>query len=143
MVRTRQAKRFHRQIPLKITVANSPEWSEVSVATANISSRGVYFWSLLPFAVGQQLTIALRLPAEMAGRAKLERVYHGRVTRIEADELRGTAGVAVEFFYYETLKERPAELKTVKAQFGGIAVGRKKLDRRNWPDPEWEAKKTA
>lgn len=143
MVRSRQARRLRSEIPLKINVENSLGCAEVSVLTENISSRGVYFRSIFPFEVRQKLIIALTPPIAITGTMRLSRIYHGIVTRTEADELRGMLGVAVEFLYYETLKERPAGLKAVDPRVDAKPVVRKRLARMTWREAAWDEKKTA
>ncbi len=141
MICSRQARRLRSEIP--IAIENPPGWTEVSALTENISSRGVYFRSIFPFEARQKLIIALTPPMEIAGTTRLNRVYHGMVTRTEADEPGGTLGVAVEFLYYETLKERPVEREAVDPRVDATPAVRKRLARMAWREAEWDAKKTA
>ena len=93
------------KIPLRISPLG-PQAPAHQVESADVSARGFYFESKLPFAVGTPLQITFRMPQEVAGRFSPEWICRGRVVRVNAAaESCGVAGVGVEIQYYEVSKD--------------------------------------
>jgi hypothetical protein len=75
--------RYNLKIPLKIQSLDASYALAQAAESANISARGVYFASDLPFKIGTPLQIALRMPEEVTGKASPEWNCRGRVVRVD------------------------------------------------------------
>jgi hypothetical protein len=107
----RYTPRYNLRIPLRIQRLGGPKTAPQSVESMNVSARGVYFASDLPFQVGAPLQILFRMPEEVTGRVSPEWNCRGRVVRIDAHaEPSGTAGIGVEIQYYEISKASGAQI---------------------------------
>lgn len=106
MMSTSERRQSHRY-GLKVSLVFCPVHSLLTGGhlekSINISSRGVYFVTSHPVFVGLPVHVLLRMPKRIAGGQAIEKVFTGRVSHIEAnDGPRGSSGVGVEFFYWET-----------------------------------------
>lgn len=139
MVKVRQAQRLNRHIPLRIVLEGSSAFRERYFEAVNISARGVYFCSACPFIVGQRLAIYLTMPEEIVGTAARDRIYHGTVVRVASNMDRGAVGVAVDFLYYELMKNTRPEALTPELTVCSV-VGQSRLLSYSCVDLEWERK---
>ena len=99
----RYTHRFGLKVPMVFCPVHSPLANGHPAKTINISSRGVYFVTSHPVFVGLPVQVRLRMPRRIAGTLPTERVFDGRVTHVEwKDVPRGSSGVGVEFFYWES-----------------------------------------
>ena len=82
----RYTPRYNLKIPLKIKPSQSASKSAgaESVESTNVSARGIYFASDLPFQIGTVLQISFRMPEEITGNISPEWNCRGRVVRIDA-----------------------------------------------------------
>jgi PilZ domain len=98
----RYTPRYKLKIPLIVQLLGASMAPAQSFESANVSARGVYFASDLPFQIGTPLQISFRMPEEVTGRISPEWNCRGRVVRIDAGaEPSGMAGIGVELQYYE------------------------------------------
>lgn len=73
--------------------------------SSNVSARGIYFTSDLPFEVGTALQIVFRMPEEVTGEPTREWNCRGRVVRADADtNSRGKTGIGVQIQSYKVSK---------------------------------------
>jgi hypothetical protein len=102
----RQTHRYGLKVPLVFCAMHSPLADGHPAKTINISSRGVYFMTSHPVFVGLPVQVVLRMPKRIAGALSTERVFAGRVSHIELNGVpSGSAGVGVEFFYWEIARK--------------------------------------
>ena len=98
----RYTPRYKLKIPLRVQPLGASKTPAQSFESANVSARGVYFASDLPFQIGTPLQISFRMPEEITGRILPEWNCTGRVVRIDAGtEPSNMAGIGVELQYYE------------------------------------------
>lgn len=101
----RYTPRLKLKIPISIRCLDSDESSPRTFESTDISARGLYFATDLPFKVGTPVQVTLRMPEEIAGRVLPEWCCHGRVVHVDAcDGSPGESRVGVEIHYYEVLK---------------------------------------
>jgi hypothetical protein len=101
----RYTPRYNLKIPLKIKPLGASKVPAQSVESANVSARGIYFASALPFQIGASLQISFRMPEEVTGKISPEWNCRGRVVRVDAStQPSGMAGIGVEIQYYEISK---------------------------------------
>ena len=101
----RLTPRYNLKIPLRIQPVDEPKALETRAESANVSSRGIYFFSDLPFQVGTLLQIVFRMPKEVTGESSREWNCRGRVVRTDTGaEPIGMAGIGVEIQSHEDLK---------------------------------------
>ena len=102
----RHSVRYDLQIPVVFCAADTPISSGHSAESVNISSGGIYFMTRHPVFVGLPVQLLFRMPRRVSGKLSSERVYAGRVTRVQRGNAPGgVLGVGVEFFHWEA---RPA-----------------------------------
>lgn len=100
----RHTPRFDLRVPLRIQPLDSSGTPERQVESSNISSRGVYFATDLPLAVGTPLQMTLRMPEEVVGKPSREWSCNGRVVRVHPNSgPHDKLGVGVEFHWHEVL----------------------------------------
>lgn len=105
----RYTPRLKLKIPIRIRPLDCAEASPRVVESTDISARGFYFTTDIPFEVGTPVQVTLRMPEEIAGRPLPEWRCQGRVVHVDPDAaVPGTSHVGVEIQYYEVLKEKPA-----------------------------------
>jgi hypothetical protein len=98
----RRTPRYKLKIPLAIRPVGEPGAPKRRVESSDVSERGIYFVSDLPFEVGTELQIVLRMPEEVTGKSSAEWNCRGLVVRIErTPESGGIAGIGVEIQSYE------------------------------------------
>jgi len=106
----RRSARYNLKIPLRVRPVEEPQSGERRAESENVSGRGIYFVSDLPFQVGTYLQIVFRMPEEVTGEASREWVCKGRVVRTDgASASGGKAGVGVEIQSYEVSKTHGSE----------------------------------
>jgi hypothetical protein len=113
-VERRHTRRYGLKVPLIFCPMPSPLTDGHPAKSINISSRGVYFLTSHPVSVGLPVQILLRMPKRIAGALPAERIFTGRVSRVElADTPNGSSGVGVEFVYWENAQQavQPARSK--------------------------------
>lgn len=99
----RYTHRYRLKVPLVFCPVHSPLTTGHHAKSVNISSRGIYFVTSHPVFVGLPVQVLLRMPKRIAGTLPTERVFDGRVTRVERKDVpSGCSGVGVEFFCWET-----------------------------------------
>ena len=101
----RLAPRHNLKIPLRVQPVGLPRAPARLAESSNVSSRGIYFSSDLPFQVGTALEVTFRMPEEVTGEVPREWVCRGRVVRTDADaDSRGRTGIGVEIQSYKVSK---------------------------------------
>jgi len=101
----RLTPRHNLKIPLRVQPVDLSRAPVRLAESANVSSRGIYFSSDLPFQVGTALQVTFRMPEEVTGEAPREWVCRGRVVRADAENgSSGRTGIGVEIQSYEVSK---------------------------------------
>lgn len=96
--------RYEMQIPLCVRPLDPPGTPPQIVMSTNISSTGLYFSSEVPFKVGTQVEILLRMPEEVVGKPSREWLCRGRVARVQEYLSGDYIGVGVQFYFYDIVK---------------------------------------
>ena len=106
----RHSVRYDLKIPLVFCPANTPISSGHSAESINVSSGGIFFMTRRrPVFVGLSMQLLFRMPRRVSGKLSSERVYAGRVTRVQRGNAPGgVLGVGVEFFHWEARPELAA-----------------------------------
>src|SRR5260370_23477197 len=98
----RYTHRYRLKFPLVFCPVHTPLTKGHQARSINISPREVYFVTSHPVFVGLPVQVLLRMPKRIAGTLPTERVFDGRVTRVERKDVpSGCSGVGVEFFCWE------------------------------------------
>jgi hypothetical protein len=98
----RYTHRYGLKVPLVFCSTHTPLTNGHQAKSINISSRGVYFVTSHPVFVGLPVQVLLRMPKKITGTPPAERVFDGRVSHVEWQNLpSGSSGVGVEFFCWE------------------------------------------
>jgi len=101
----RLAPRHNLKIPLRVQPVGLPRAPVRLPESTNVSSRGIYFSSDLPFQVGTALEVTFRMPEEVTGEAPREWICKGRVVRADAENgSSDRTGIGVEIQSYEVSK---------------------------------------
>ncbi len=101
----RLTPRHNLKIPLRVQPVGLPRAPVRLAESTNVSSRGIYFSSDLPFQVGTALEVTFRMPEEVTGEAPREWICKGRVVRTDAENgSSGRTGIGVEIQSYEVSK---------------------------------------
>jgi len=101
----RLTPRYNLKIPLRVQPIGVPSTPIRLAESSDVSARGIYFASDLPFQVGTALQIVFRMPEEVTGETPREWNCRGRVVRADADaDSRGKTGIGVEIQSYKVSK---------------------------------------
>ena len=101
----RLTPRHNLKIPLRVQPVGLPRSPARLAESANVSSRGIYFSSDLPFPVGTALEVTFRMPEEVTGEAPREWICKGRVVRADAESGSSSrTGIGIEIQSYEVSK---------------------------------------
>ena len=101
----RLTPRYNLKIPLRIRPVDTPRSPVRLAESSNVSARGIYFFSDLPFQVGTALQIVFRMPEEVTGETPREWNCRGHVVRTDTDaQSCRKAGIGVEIQSYEVSK---------------------------------------
>lgn len=113
----RLSPRYKLKIPLRIQPVDEPRAPEQSAESSDVSARGIYFVSELPFQVGTPLQIVLRMPQEVTGKFSAEWNCRGRVVRTDSGiEPGGKPGIGVEIEDYEIVESsKPGWARSAKS----------------------------
>jgi hypothetical protein len=94
--------RVNVRVPLRFRILNSPESTEETAESENISQRGMYFTTAVPMKVGTALEVSLRMPQELVGRTSSDVRCLARVVHVHTNSLLGgRAGVGLHIERYE------------------------------------------
>ncbi len=87
-------------VPLRFRVLNSPESTEETAESENISQRGMYFLTTVPLKVGTPVEVSLRMPQELAGKMSSDVKCVARVVHVRPSA-GGKAGIGLHVERYE------------------------------------------
>ncbi len=90
MEERRRAQRFRFQQPVSLKVREDSTPRAVEGVTENTSAVGVYLTTDVPFAVGEEVEVAIAMPNG------IQACCSGKVVRVKARVDGGKTGVAVE-----------------------------------------------
>jgi hypothetical protein len=98
----RHTHRYGLKVPLVFSPTPSPLTNGLQAKSMNISLGGVYFVTSQPVSIGLPVQVLLRMPSRIAGSSSNQKVFTGRVSHVERNEVpSGSSGVGIEFFYCE------------------------------------------
>jgi PilZ domain-containing protein len=95
----REARRYTMSLPMRVLPHESQN-RELSARTRDVSYRGLYFLSDVPFQVGAEIDFVLTLPQQVPHSAEVDIRCRGQVVRVETSS-NGTAGIAAKIERYE------------------------------------------
>jgi Tfp pilus assembly protein PilZ len=94
--------RYNRKTPLSFHKLDALSERVQCVRALNISSRGIYFATSVPMAVGEPIEILLEMPKRITGLVTGMRRFTARVTHVEPiHSPDGDSGIGVQLLYYE------------------------------------------
>ena len=80
----RLSRRYRMRIPVRFReLEDNSEFEECTGETTNISSTGLFFVTKMPLLLGTTVELALRIPRELTGNAKLVVQCVGWIVRTE------------------------------------------------------------
>ena len=90
------------RVPMRFRALNSPNSTEQSAESENISQRGIYFETAVPLNVGTPLEVSLRMPQELSGKTSSDVKCVARVVHVRPSSLmEGMLGVGLHIERYE------------------------------------------
>jgi hypothetical protein len=99
----RNIQRFALHLPISVCLADSTV--EHPGFTQDLSARGVFFYTELPLAKDDAVTLTFVMPSEITLAETMRVRCRGRVVRLAPQEQGATCGVAVRLEGYEFLPE--------------------------------------
>jgi hypothetical protein len=106
----RCGQRFSLHVPVSVRLCGSPH--ESGGFTQDLSSRGSFFFTDFPLAVGERIEVTLRMPSEITLGDSMRVRCQARVLRVVQPTAGTRLGVAVCFAGYEYLQDQPDDAGT-------------------------------
>jgi Tfp pilus assembly protein PilZ len=83
--------------------------TEQKVESENLSQRGVFFVTNLPFSTGTELDLLVEMPERITGASAAQWLCAGHVVRVvPLDSPQGTNGVGVQFDFHDVMAVKAA-----------------------------------
>ena len=77
--------RVNVRVPLRFRTLDTPESTEQTAESENISQRGIYFLTTFPLKVGTPVEVSLRMPQGLAGKTSSDVRCVARVVHVHAN----------------------------------------------------------
>jgi PilZ domain len=102
----RNETRVNVRVPLRYKLIGNQSVGEQMAESENLSQRGIFMWTAYPLKIGAQVTLQLRMPAEITGVPASEVHCTARVIRIQESDSGGLVGVGLRIERYHATAER-------------------------------------
>jgi hypothetical protein len=99
----RCGQRFHIHVPVSVRLSGAQH--ESCGFTQDLSSKGAFFFTDFPLAVGEAIEVTLLMPSEITLGESMRVRCQGSVLRVVQPAVGTKLGVAVHFTHYEYLTE--------------------------------------